>query len=51
MLAQSYMPAQQTQLLINPNEKGISPWYRLKGEEQLVTPEWTFDWDKLKRFR
>ena len=51
MLAQSYMPAQQTQLLINPNEKGISPWYRLKGEEQLVTPEWTFDWDKLKRFK
>lgn len=51
MLAQSYMPAQQTQLLINPNDKGISPWYRIKGEEQLVTPEWTFDWEKLKRFR
>lgn len=51
MLAQSYMPAQQTQLLINPNDKGISPWYRIKGDEQLVTPEWTFDWEKLKRFR
>lgn len=51
MLAQSYMPAQQTQLLINPIDKSISPWYKLKGEEQLVTPEWTFDWDKLKRFR
>ena len=51
MLAQSYMPAQQTQLLINPKDKKISPWYRLKGEEKLITPEWTFDWDKLKRFK
>lgn len=51
MLAQSYMPAQQTQLLVNPNDKAISPWYRLKGEEQLVTPEWTFDWDNLKKFK
>ena len=51
ILAQSYMPAQQTQLLINPMDKKISPWYRLEGEEQLITPEWTFDWDKLKRFK
>lgn len=50
MLAQSYMPAQQTQILINPNDKKISPWYRLKAGEQLITPEWTFDWDDIKRF-
>lgn len=50
MLAQSYMPAQQTQLLINPNDKNISPWYSLKDEEQLITPEWTFYLDDLKRF-
>lgn len=41
LLAQSYMPAQDIHLLINPNEKTISPWYSIP-EEKLVTPEWTF---------
>lgn len=50
MLAQSYMPAQQTQLLINPNDDSISPWYSLKGKDRLITPEWSFELDKLKRF-
>lgn len=50
MLAQSYMPAQQTQLLINPKDESISPWYSLKDAEKLVTPEWSFDLDKLKGF-
>lgn len=50
MLAQSYMPAQETQILINPTNKDISPWYRLDSGEQLITPEWTFDWDDLKGF-
>lgn len=48
MLAQSYMPAQQTQLLINPNDKSISPWYSLKNMDRLITPEWKFDLDNLK---
>ena len=26
ILAQSYMPAQQTQILVNPFDKEISPW-------------------------
>lgn len=50
LLAQSYMPAQQTQILINPMDRDISPWYSLKGKEKLITPEWSFDLDKLKRF-
>lgn len=50
MLAQSYMPAQQTQLLINPNDDSISPWYSLKGKDKLITPEWSFELDKIKRF-
>lgn len=50
MLAQSYMPAQQTQVLINPSDANISPWYSLEGIDQLRTPEWTFDIDRLKRF-
>ena len=50
MLAQSYMPAQQTQVLINPNHEGISPWYSLDNMSSLKTPEWTFELDQLRRF-
>lgn len=50
MLAQSYMPAQQTQILINPSDATISPWYSLDRIGQLRTPEWTFELDRLKRF-
>ena len=50
MLAQSYMPAQQTQILVNNSNKKISPWYELK-EETLITPEWTFDKNSLRRFQ
>ncbi|SDZ07877.1 protein of unknown function (4846) [Proteiniborus ethanoligenes] len=50
ILAQSYMPAQQTQILINPNEENMSPWYSLKDCEKLITPEWIFELNQLKRF-
>lgn len=50
LLAQSYMPAQEIQILKNPNDANISPWYRADFENQLVTPEWTFDKSHLKRF-
>lgn len=50
ILAQSYMPAQQTQILINPNDENMSPWYSLKDKEKLKTPEWTFEIDTLRRF-
>jgi hypothetical protein len=43
LLAQSYMPAQQTQILINPMDESISPWYSLEGKDRLITPEWTFE--------
>ncbi len=48
LLAQSYMPAQQTQLLINPMDGEISPWYSLNGKEKLITPQWTFELNTLK---
>lgn len=48
LLAQSYMPAQQTQLLINPMDEDISPWYALKGKEKLITPQWTFELNSLR---
>ncbi|HHY82768.1 MAG TPA: DUF4846 domain-containing protein [Clostridiales bacterium] len=50
LLAQSYMPAQQTQILINPMDESISPWYSLKNKDSLVTPQWKFQLDQLKRF-
>jgi hypothetical protein len=48
LLAQSYMPAQQTQILINPMDEDISPWYSLKSQEKLETPQWTFELNTLK---
>ena len=51
MLAQSYMPAQNIQILANPNDKGLSPWYVLDDQqEDIRTPEWTFTIRDLKRF-
>ena len=49
MLAQSYMPAQDIQILVNREEREISPWYRL-GEGPVETPEWTFSPADLRRF-
>jgi hypothetical protein len=50
MLAQSYMPAQELQILKNTNNSKISPWYSEDFGETLVTPEWTFKKSHLKRF-
>lgn len=49
ILAQSYMPAQETQILRNLDHPELSPWYELK-EGSLSTPEWTFDEGSLRRF-
>lgn len=51
MLAQSYMPAQETQILTNQMDLKISPWYRYKALDYLETPEWDFEWSERKRFR
>jgi hypothetical protein len=50
MLAQSYMPAQNVQILKNPIDEKLSPWYRADFVKNLQTPEWTFDKSQLKRF-
>ena len=49
MLAQSYMPAQETQILVNPASPE-SPWYDLNFGENMISAEWTFTKDQLKRF-
>lgn len=50
LLAQSYMPAQETQLLINPNDPKISPWYSAQTAI-IQTPEWKFYQTDLRRFK
>ncbi len=51
LLAQSYMPAQDIQILTNPNDRKLSPWYKVNFEGDLETPEWTFKKSDLKRFK
>ena len=48
MLSQSYMPAQETHILINPLNGGV--WYALDEFKDIVTPEWSFTVNQLKRF-
>ena len=49
MLAQSFTPAQEIEILDNPNELG-SPWYDLNFGETLDTPQIDFKKDQLKSF-
>ena len=49
MLAQSFTPAQEIEILDNPNEMG-SPWYDLNFGETLDTPQIDFTKDQLKSF-
>jgi hypothetical protein len=50
LLAQSYMPAQDIHLLVNPSDKKLSPWYLVNAAELIQTPEYTFKNDELKRW-
>jgi hypothetical protein len=50
LLAQSYMPAQELQILKNPADRKLSPWYSTGFGDILATPEWTFSRTDLKRF-
>ncbi len=49
MLAQSYMPAQELQVLYYPNTKNV--WYFVTDKEKINTPEWTFNSSQLKSFQ
>lgn len=51
MLAQGGCPAQQIQILINPNDDSVSPWYRLDFGDELKTSENIFTANKLARFK
>ena len=52
LLSQSYMPAQEIQILKNTNNSKLSPWYSLSElKSELKTPEWNFLTEDLKRFK
>ncbi|MFN5323732.1 MAG: DUF4846 domain-containing protein [Bacteroidota bacterium] len=50
LLAQSFMPAQEIEILKNPNSNSLSPWYSLDFKGDLQTPDWLFYRNELKRF-
>ena len=49
MLSQSFMPAQEHQILKNP--KNGSVWYHLDESQVIQTPEFTFGTNQHKRFK
>jgi hypothetical protein len=53
LLGQSYMPAQEFHLLVNPEDAALSPWYDAAAlETGLRTPEWRpFTRKDVRRFR
>ena len=48
MLAQSYMPAQEKHILLNPKTGGV--WYEVGETGNFQTPEWAFSYSDLRRF-
>ena len=51
LLLQSFMPAQDIHVLKNPGDAAGSPWYPLAFGADLVTPEWTFPRESLRRWK
>jgi hypothetical protein len=50
LLSQSYMPAQDIHIIKNPIHPKLSPWYSVRNEGVIRTPEWTFYNTDLKSF-
>lgn len=51
LLLQSYMPAQDMHIVVDPKAADASPWYPLDFGAELTTPEWTFTASQMKRWR
>lgn len=52
MLSQSYMPAQEIEILTSPNDN-YAPWYDIDIEKNhgVETPQWDFNFDNKSCFR
>ena len=49
LLAQSYMPAQDIHVVINPSNRSLSPWFEADTNTVIETPEWLFKKDNCLR--
>jgi hypothetical protein len=50
MLAQSYMPAQDIHIVKNPMKEEPTCWYEVDDADEIITPQWIFYADQLKRW-
>lgn len=50
MLAQSYMPAQDIHIVINPMNEQTNPWYEVNEIKEVTTPQWEFLHNQLRRW-
>jgi hypothetical protein len=50
LLAQSYMPAQDIHVLVNPVNTDLSPWYEVNDNPIIQTPEYTFTQNELRKW-
>lgn len=51
LLAQSYMPAQDMHIVVNPGNSALSPWYQANDGGVIVTPGFVFLSSQLKRWK
>jgi hypothetical protein len=50
LLAQGFTPAQDIHVLKNPQNDDLNPWYECEIGDTLVTPEWKFKDEWLRRW-
>ncbi len=50
LLAQSYMPAQDIHVLVNPMNADLSPWYAVNDDHFIETPEYRFTRNELMKW-
>jgi len=50
LLAQSYMPAQDMHVVVNPANSRFNPWYEANEDAMIETPEWVFRKINLKKW-
>jgi len=48
LLLQSYQPAQDMHILINPVNSSTNPWYQAGTDRKIYTPEWHFEKQHLR---
>ena len=50
LLMQGFLPAQDIHVVNNPTDKSLGPWYEMNESAQIITPEWMFKNENLRRW-